>query len=346
MIPANRTGRSRPLPFHAFPPSFPSRLLSLLWLSPFSPSLPVKSLHMPTPLVEHLHDWHSASLRVDRDARMVYDVALTAVESANGYRYLPEALERAVPLYERKPVFLDHAPAAHRPRDRSMRDLVGTIRAARYVEGRIRGDIEVVDTEAGRIFLGLVETQSPALGMSHVVLAQQDPAAKTITAIVDVISVDAVAFPATAATFAEQSESAIPPESTTPNVTCHANPSCTNSCAACQPQISELTQLQQENAELRQQLQALQESQRELLQTQQVQTLLEAAQLPPDLLTHEFRQLLEKTPPGLRPALIEERITLARQWRPTPHSLSRTSHTSANPTDASIIETIRKRFSR
>lgn len=308
---------------------------------------------MPTPIIEHLTDWHSTGLRVDRDARRVYDIALTAAESANGYHYLPAALEAALPLYEQKPVFLDHAPQPSKPRDRSMRDLVGTIRGARYVAGRIRGDIEVLDTEAGRIFLGLVAAHSPALGMSHVVLAKQDPATRSITEIVDVISVDAVAFPATAATFAEQA----PPEITEPLVIDPPlpDPSCTDTSIddtphltqtptptptpTATPEALELAELRAENLRLTQQLTELQE-------TARTQALLEAAHLPPELMTPDFRQLLADTPASLRPALIHERSSLAKSWKPTPASHTRRPPGSTHPTDASIIETIKRRFGR
>jgi hypothetical protein len=109
----------------------------------------------------------------------------------------------AAPLYEHKPVFLDHAADRLKPQSRSTRDLVGTIIQPRFVDGRIRGDIRVLDTESGRTFLALVEGDSPGIGMSHVVLARRSAEGTIVEAIEDVISVDAVVGPATTSTFRE-----------------------------------------------------------------------------------------------------------------------------------------------
>ncbi|MEX0701173.1 MAG: hypothetical protein WD069_03680 [Planctomycetales bacterium] len=161
---------------------------------------------MPHQLTEHLRDWSAHGLEIDRDARLIKNVALAGLESKNGYRYSAEALRNAVPLYENKPVFLDHAANARRPFERSTRDLVGSIVAARFAGGRIRGDIRVVDTEAGRTFLALAETSGPAVGMSHVVLAEKSGDGTLVERIVEVVSVDAVVFPATTASFREQTD--------------------------------------------------------------------------------------------------------------------------------------------
>ncbi len=155
-------------------------------------------------------DWRGEGVAAAADlrSRRVRDVALTGQESRNGYRYGGGVLERAVSLYENRPVFLDHADALTRPFDRSARDLVGHVVEPRFEEGRIRGDIEVLATEAGDTFLALAASESEAVGMSHVVTVQRD-ADGTVGEIVEVVSVDAVAFPATNATFAEARGAAV-----------------------------------------------------------------------------------------------------------------------------------------
>jgi hypothetical protein len=158
-------------------------------------------------------DWRGEGVAAAADlrSRRVRDVALTGQKSRNGYRYGGGVLERAVSLYENRPVFLDHADALTRPFDRSARDLVGHVVEPRFEEGRIRGDIEVLATEAGDTFLALAASESEAVGMSHVVTVQRD-ADGTVGEIVEVVSVDAVAFPATNATFAEARGAAVPEE--------------------------------------------------------------------------------------------------------------------------------------
>ncbi len=157
-------------------------------------------------LIEHIDDWKTSDLLVDTDSRIVRHVALTGIQSRNGYRYSEEALQRAIPLYENKPVFLDHAVNISRPYDRSTRDLVGSIVNPRFHEGRIRGDIQLLDTDAGRTFLALAKANRPAVGMSHVILARRNSDKTVVEEIHDVVSVDAVVFPAATSTFREQTD--------------------------------------------------------------------------------------------------------------------------------------------
>ena len=158
-------------------------------------------------LTEHIADWNTHEVRVDPQNRLVKNVALTGLESRNGYRYAEEALRDALPLYENKPVFLDHAASRTQPHQRSTRDLVGSVVHVRYEAGRIRGDIRVIDTEAGRTFFALAESNGPAVGMSHVILAEKSADGLLVEKIHEVVSVDAVVFPATTQSFLEHQQS-------------------------------------------------------------------------------------------------------------------------------------------
>ena len=62
---------------------------------------------------------------------------------------------------------------------------------------------QVLDTESGRTFLALIESDTPGVGMSHVVMAERSRDGETVERIHDVISVDAVVNPATTTTFHE-----------------------------------------------------------------------------------------------------------------------------------------------
>ena len=154
-------------------------------------------------LTERIGDWRSTEIEIDRSQRLVRNIALTGRKSRNGYEYTPEALRGAIGLYEHKPVFLDHAARANRPFDRSTRDLVGSIVDTRFEQGRIRGNIKVLDTEAGRTFLALTEANEIPVGMSHVVLARRSADRKQVESIEEVVSVDAVIYPATTDNFRE-----------------------------------------------------------------------------------------------------------------------------------------------
>lgn len=156
-------------------------------------------------LTEKISNWKSDSLTVNEQTRTVHGVALVSTQSGNGYEYSQDALRDAVPLYDGKPVFLDHSHP-HQSKNRSTRDLVGTITNPRLEKGRIRADIDVLDTEAGRTFLALAQSNISGVGMSHVVIARKNASATLVTHIEDVISVDVVVYPASTKTLRERME--------------------------------------------------------------------------------------------------------------------------------------------
>jgi hypothetical protein len=163
-------------------------------------------------LREQVADWKAVA-EFDQPSRLLRNIALSGCESKNGYRYSEAALRRAARLYDQKPVFLDHADRPTEAATRSTRDLVGSIVNPRFDEGRLRGDVRVLDTESGRTFLALVEGNTPGVGMSHVVLAQRSVDGALVERIEDVISVDVVCRPATTSTFREsEAEPAERPE--------------------------------------------------------------------------------------------------------------------------------------
>lgn len=153
-------------------------------------------------LAESFQDAYAA-VSIDRATRVARNVALAGSDSKNGYRYTEAALKEAAPLYEDRPVFLDHMKNPRRPFDRSARDLAGHVRNVRYENGRLRGDVHTLDTDAGRTYLGLAEAKGRGVGMSHVVMAEGNDEGTEFHAIKDVLSVDAVAYPATVDSFAE-----------------------------------------------------------------------------------------------------------------------------------------------
>lgn len=240
------------------------------------------------PLTEHIQDWKTQEGSVDSENCIVKNVALTGQESSNGYRYSEHALKEGLPLYENKPVFLDHAASRQQPHHRSTRDLVGSIINVRYDGGRIRGDIRVIDTEAGRIFLALAESNAPAVGMSHVVLAEKNAEGTTVEKIHDVVSVDAVVFPATTKSFQEQLDA-----------------------IGCEQVGNDLANLTSQRDSLEKEI-ALLEGKLDRLQLQrEVDQLLDQAGLPLKAISEVFRnQLLQAPSIEARRILIQERRAL------------------------------------
>ncbi|HWL09479.1 MAG TPA: hypothetical protein VNQ76_13810 [Planctomicrobium sp.] len=259
-------------------------------------------------LHERIDNW-AQNLSVDGENRIVRNVALAGTTSRNGYHYSEVALQQAVSLYENRPVFLDHAGQRQRPLDRSTRDLVGSVVNAQYIDGRVRGDIRVLDTPSGQTFLKLVECDTPGIGMSHVVLAQRSNDGKAVEKIIEVISVDAVINPATTSTFREVTES---------------------------PEIRSLEQrlslVEQERNELLTQNQQQQRELNDLQLREQVQRQLSASGLPTDAISDCFReQLIQVDSEAIRNRLIEDRLRLLTEGRRNQRIVSIERHPSETP---------------
>lgn len=296
-----------------------------------------------TTLIEEIGDWR-ADVSVESEQRLVRNVALTGQESRNGYRYSESALQAAAVLYEQKPVFLDHAPDKSRPQERSTRDLVGSIVNARYAEGRVRGDIRVLDTDSGRTFLALAESDTPGVGMSHVVLAERNADGTIVETIRDVISVDAVVGPATTRTFRESAETEGASEQAESS---SAKPATGDESAATAGAIEELReQLSELEAERDALLARLNESEgrlEELSRRNAIAAELRSAALPEYAVTDVFLEQLGRTAEAAeRQRLIEERQTLiagAAQVRP--QSRERNGVTRGTGDDAAFVTAIR-----
>ena len=254
-----------------------------------------------TRLVEQSADWRSEA-HVDRRARLVRNVALAGSASRNGYRYTEAALRDGAALYDRKPVFLDHAGDPRRPQNRSTRDLVGSIIEPRYEGGRIRSDIAVLDTEAGQTFLSLVESDAPGVGMSHVVLAERGADASIVERIRDVISVDAVIGPATTTTFRESATDPDLSEADTES-TCPVEDDIGT-------QQRELEAVRTERDALAAQVSLLEEQQGDANRRAAVQRLLETSKLPDYAMTPLFLEQLAAAGDEDRARMIAERREL------------------------------------
>jgi len=139
------------------------------------------------------------------ESGIITGIKLAGFSSRNGYTYTREAFEKAIQLYEGKPVFLDHSANRTNPRDRSVRDLAGTVKNPRLNENGVFGDVDLFDNEAGRTLREIIRKNNTQAGMSQTVLALRDRARGEVSKIEDVISVDAVVYPATTNTFTESS---------------------------------------------------------------------------------------------------------------------------------------------
>jgi len=134
--------------------------------------------------------------RIDRDAGIIRGVRILGLSSKNGRRYLREAIEKAIPLYEGARVYLDHKELG----DRSVRERWGKLENVRLdADGGLVGDLRYLkehnDTPG---ILEAAETFED-IGLSHDSLgrSRMEGGERVIYEIVKVNSVDLVEKPAT-----------------------------------------------------------------------------------------------------------------------------------------------------
>jgi len=84
-----------------------------------------------------------------------------------------------------------------KPRQRNVTDYGGTFRNVRIVDGKMRADVHVRKGPKGDEYMDIAESESPDIGLSHVVDAITDDRTKRVKKILLVHSGDLVSFPAT-----------------------------------------------------------------------------------------------------------------------------------------------------
>jgi len=140
----------------------------------------------------------NASLKVDREAGLMRSVKILGHVSANGYRYLPEAIRRAAGLYEGKVVNFNHA--AKSADSRSSYDRFGWLSGIQVREDGLYGDLHYLKTHPFAAPVLEAADRNPALfGMSHVANGnkRRDKHEIVVEEIQSVGSVDLVSDPAT-----------------------------------------------------------------------------------------------------------------------------------------------------
>ncbi len=163
---------------------------------------------------EHLQEFVSSrgvDVRVDRAAGIIRGVKLLGLESRNGRRYLPAALEQAAALYEGAKVNVNH-PKGSPLAARDYQDRLGAIRNVRQVTGGMFGDLHFNPKHALAEQLAWDATHAPEnVGFSHNVEARtsRQDGRTIVEAILKVQSVDLVADPATTRGLYESAESVV-----------------------------------------------------------------------------------------------------------------------------------------
>lgn len=136
--------------------------------------------------------------RVDREAGVIKGVKILGRESRNRRRYTPEAVVKAIPLYEGVQVCIDHPAKPGEPR--KSRDVFGRLINVREVGGELWGDLEYLKSHPMAASVCEAAERMPgAYGLSHNAEGNGEhvDGVHVIREICDVRSVDLVAEPAT-----------------------------------------------------------------------------------------------------------------------------------------------------
>ncbi len=139
--------------------------------------------------------------RVDRAAGIIRRVKVLGKESANGRRYLPEAIRDAVPLYEGASVRTNHPKKASDSRD--VQEVFGWLENVTLDgTGEMWADLHVLNprTDLAESVFAAAEKNPKLFGLSHNAQGDTERGAdgvEVVRQIVEVRSVDLVADPAT-----------------------------------------------------------------------------------------------------------------------------------------------------
>lgn len=157
--------------------------------------------------------------RVDREAGIIYGVKLLGRTSPNNHKipgategteYTPDAIQRALPLYEGLKLNVNHPPRSDPKADRSSYDRIGKVVNARIDGGDIRGDLKLLKSHpmAERL-MEAAEHMPDAFGLSHNAYGRWELRGKkaVIVEIPEVRSVDVVADAGTVSSLYESQES-------------------------------------------------------------------------------------------------------------------------------------------
>jgi hypothetical protein len=155
---------------------------------------------MTTDLLQEFSDSRGLSLRVDRTTGIIRGIKILGLRSRNGREYLPEALSRAVALYEGAKVNVNH-PKGHPLAPRDYQERIGIIRNVQHRPGEgLFADFHFNPKhQLSEQLTWDAENAPENVGFSHNVHARTARQGETTTVeeIVRVHSVDLVADPAT-----------------------------------------------------------------------------------------------------------------------------------------------------
>lgn len=143
---------------------------------------------------------------IDRDLNIIRNVCLLSSVSKNNRRYSREAMQGALVLFEGAKAFANHPKKSERGEVRDVRDLIGKFQSVRMDDGKVKGDLLVLQSQANWLF-PLAEQMPDAVGLSlngQGKVFKDKSGEEVVESIVKVGSVDLVTDPATTSSLFEQ----------------------------------------------------------------------------------------------------------------------------------------------
>jgi len=142
----------------------------------------------------------------------VKNIALLGEKSKNGYRYLRDAMRKAVSMFEGIKVFINHPTTEEaKAKVRDVRNLAGKIVHARFDESvaKVKGDFIGLPNDEGKRFVDIAERMPEIAGMSQNAMGKfsKENGEDVVEEITAIESVDLVSSPATTAGIFENDNS-------------------------------------------------------------------------------------------------------------------------------------------
>ena len=233
---------------------------------------------------------------IDRDSNIIRKICLLSPVSKNNRVYTPQAIANSIRLFEGAKAFANHPRRSERGEVRDVRDLIGKYFNIRVEDGKLKGDLEVLESHKSWV-LPLSEQAPELVGLS--INAQGKVFRKGEQEVVDSItsvrSVDLVSEPAATISLFEsfsqdKERSSGELESVTLNELKEQRGDLVEEIRKEDREL--LERLQQENRELREQLKELEVRDGELTRRELMESLLSNSQLSKGAITDTFKEIL------------------------------------------------------
>ena len=234
---------------------------------------------------------------VDRDSNIIRNICLLSPVSKNNRIYTPQGIANSVRLFEGAKAFANHPRRSERGEVRDVRDLIGKYLNIRAEDGKLRGDLEVLESHKSWVF-PLAEQAPELVGLS--INAQgkvfRRGEQEVVESITLVRSVDLVSEPAATLNLFEsisrqkQSSSTAELESLTLKELKEKRAELVEEIRRDDRRVIE--RLQQENRQMKERLTQLDARDWQLTKSELRESLLSSSQLPRGAITETFKALL------------------------------------------------------